>query len=382
MFPVSQRWLNSLSLARWVPSAEWSTDRGKTWSPATLIDGSVTAASTSQVRWSTKLTLADVPTGRGAFNPYGVRIRLFMGLAYDFDTTERIPLGVYRVEDTSTAGLRSGRVEVSAAGLESQLIDARFTTPRKIAPTSAASITERLIREILPEVSLSWRLDDVTIPEMIEEKDRWGLIDGRSQDPSIARSLGGRVFADSRGQFVAAPVASLDDEPVWEAVTGPGGLLVEPQQTLERKGVYNQVVVTGVQDNGQPPIGPVVMSDNDKFSPTFVDGPFGPVPLFYSSKLIETITQCQAAGRGILATKLGLKQKVSAQTVMNPALEPEDVIRIELPDGTLENHVIDSLTIPLTGGGMSMNTRATQARQAGSITLDETDDFGEGQMDG
>lgn len=383
MLPVSQRFLDSLRLARWIPQAQWSPNRGETWLPLTLIDGDVTASSTSQVRWTTSgLTLAGAPLGRHGLSPYGSRVRLSMGLALGRHDIETVPLGVFRVEDVSTAGVRPGRFQVTGAGLESQVMEERFLKPRRLAPGAASYWVERLIREVLPEVSLSWRLDDVTLPEFLEDRDRWGLIDGRSQSPSIAKSLGGRVFADARGQFVAAPVPTLEDPPVWSVHSGDGGVLVEPQHTLERKGVYNTVVASGVQDNGKPPVGPVVVSDEDPVSPTYVKGPFGQVPLFYESKLLTTIPQCEKAARGILATRLGLKQKVTASAVLNPALEPDDVISVELPDGTTEPHVIDSITYPLTGGPMRLSTRATQSRQAGVIALDaRRDDYGEGQFD-
>lgn len=382
MRAVSDRWNENLRLARWVPSAEWSPDRGTTWLPLTLVDGDATAASTSQVRWTSRLVLAGADVGRYGLSPFGSRIRTSLGLAYGPHDIERVPTGVYRVEDVSMKGLRPGRFEVTGAGLEAQVMDERFHKPRKLVPGAASYWVQKLIKEVLPEVSLSWRLGDVTLPEFVEDRDRWGLIDGRSQSPSIAKSLGGRVFADGRGQFVAAPVPTIEHSPVWTVGTGEGGVLVEPAQTLERKGVYNQVVAMGLQDNGQPPIGPVVVSDEDPVSPTYARGPFGQVPLFYSSKLLTTIMQCQDAAKGILATRLGLKHKVSASAVLNPALEPDDVIAVEMPGGHTEHHIIDSMTIPLTGGSMSFSTRATQWRQAGAIIADDrSDDYGEGQYD-
>lgn len=381
MFPVSDRWLESLSLARYEPVVQWSPDRGNTWHDLTLHDGSITAASTSQVRWTARsLIISGATIGRRALSPYGARIRVFMRMHYDRHTTETVPLGVYRVEEVSQQGLRPGRAQVDGLSLEAQVQDERFHTPRSLDIGPGEYWVTKLIKEVLPEIGISWRLGDSLVPQLVEEKDRWGLIDGRSRDPSIAKSLGGRVFCDSRGSFVAAPVPTLEDPAVWELAAGPGGALVEPQQTLSREGVYNQIVASGATENGQPPIGPAIASDDDPVSPTYHKGPFGAVPLFYTSKLLTTFQQCQAAALALLAPRLGLAQKVSVSTLLNYALEPDDVITVTMPGGAQENHIIDSITYPLTGGSMSLQTRATSSPAGGRITLEaDEDDYGDGE---
>lgn len=383
MFPVSQRWLESLSLARYEPVVQWSPDRGNTWHDLTVHDGSITAASTSQVRWTARgLIVSGAEIGRRALSPYGARIRVFMRMHYNRDTYETVPLGVYRVEEVSQAGLRTGRAQLDGLSLESQVMDERFHQPRTIEVGTGEYWATTLIKEVLPEMGMSWRLGDSAIPKLVEERDRWGLVDGRSRDPSIAKSLGGRVFCDSRGSFVAAPVPSLEDEPVWALAAGPGGALVEPQQTLSRDGVYNQIVASGASEDGQPPIGPSVASDDDPVSPTYHQGPFGAVPLFYTSKLITTLSQCQTTALGLLAPRLGLKQKVSVSSLVNYAIEPDDVITVTMPDETTENHIVDSVSFSLTGGSMSLQTRSTTSPAGGRITLEgENADYGEGQFD-
>lgn len=380
MFPVSDRWLESLSLARYEPVVQWSPDRGNTWHDLTLHDGSITAASTSQVRWTARgLIISGATIGRRALSPYGARIRVFIRMHYDRHTVETVPLGVYRVEEVSQAGLRPGRAQVDGLSLEAQVQDERFHTPRSLDIGPGEYWVQKLIKEVLPEIGISWRLGSSLVPQLVEEKDRWGLIDGRSRDPSIAKSLGGRVFCDSRGSFVAAPVPTLEDPAVWGLAAGAGGALVEPQQTLSREGVYNQVVASGASESGQPPVGPAVASDDDPVSPTYHKGPFGAVPLFYTSKLLTTFQQCQAAALGLLAPRLGLKQTVSVSSLLNYAIEPDDVITVAMPDGHNENHIIDSVTYPLTGGTMSLQTRSTTSTGLTTITEQFDEDYGEGE---
>ena len=380
MFPVSQRWLESLSLARYEPVVQWSPDRGNTWLDLTVHDGSITAASTSQVRWSAKsLVVSGADIGRRGLSPYGSRIRVYMRMHYDRGTFETVPLGVYRVEEVSQAGLRPGRASLDGLSLEAQVQDERFHTPRSLDIGPGEYWVTKLIKEVLPEIGISWRLGSSLVPQLVEEKDRWGLIDGRSRDPSIAKSLGGRVFCDSRGSFVAAKVPTLEDNPVWTLAAGTGGVLVEPQQTLSREGVYNQIVASGASESGQPPVGPAIASDDDPISPTYYRGPFGAVPLFYTSKLLTTFAQCQAAALGLLAPRLGLKQQVSVSSIVNYAIEPDDVITVTMPDGHDENHIVDSVSFSLTGGSMSLQTRSTTSTGLTTITDQFDEDYGEGE---
>lgn len=380
MFPVSRRWLESLSLARYEPVVQWSPDRGQSWHDLTVHDGSITAASTSQVRWTARgLIVSGAQIGRRGLSPYGSRVRVFMRMHYDRHTSETVPLGVYRVEEVSQQGVRPGRAQLDGLSLEAQVQDERFHTPRSLDIGPGEYWATTLIKEVLPEVGMSWRLGDSLVPQLVEERDRWGLIDGRSQDASIAKSLGGRVFCDSRGSFVAAPVPTLSDPPVWALSAGSGGALVEPQQTLSREGVYNQVVASGASESGKPPVGPAVASDDDPVSPTYYKGPFGAVPLFYTSKMLTTFQQCQAAALGLLAPRLGLKQQVSVSSIVNYAIEPDDVITVTMPDGHDENHIVDSVSYQLTGGTMSLQTRSTTSTGLTTITEQFDDDYGEGE---
>lgn len=382
MFPVSDRFLRSLKTTRWLPRAQWSPDRGNTWFDLTVHDWSVSASAKSQTRWALKsLVISGTAIGRRELSPYGARVRLFLGLVYDRENIEEVPLGVYRVEDIAQQGVNTNRATISGLSLESQVMDERFHKPRTLEIGTGEFWVRTLLGEVLPEVGLSWRLDTSNTPKLVEERDRWGVIDGRSQDPSIARSLGGRVFCDSRGYFIAAPTPSLASPPVWELHSGNDGLLIEPQQTLSRDKVYNQVIAIGEPEQDKAPIRPAVASDDDPVSPTYYKGPFGAVPLFYTSKLITSFQQAQKVALGLLAPRLGLQQTVSTSSMVNFAMEPDDVVDIEMPDGTRQSHIIDSLNF--STNEMSLTTRATNS--TGDILtsgVDENDDsYGEGSFD-
>lgn len=359
MFPVSERFLANLPVARWVPKLEWALGGSGEWNDLTLLDGSVSANAASQVRWSGSFTVTDVEVGRFALSPYGCRLRAMLGMAFGPDDIEWLPMGIYRVETVERSVQWPEKVMITGASLESQIIDDRFITPQVFAPQPAASLLERLIIEAVPDAVVSWRDDlNTPLPQLVADKDRWAVIDGSAQKPSIARALGARVYCDSRGIFVVRAVATFDDAPVWTADTGSDGLLVTATETLTRDGVFNIIVATGASTDGQPPAGPGIAADTAPTSPTRIDGPFGRVPLFYSSPLLLNQAYCEVAAQGLLQPYLGLRQQVSAE-VMNPALRPGDVVNIRMPDGELQPNILDGVNFSLTGGDAGLTTRTS-----------------------
>src|SRR5690606_40356534 len=86
-------------------------------------------------------------------------------------------------------------------------------------------------------------------------------------------------------------------------------------------------------------------------------GAFGKAARFYSSPLITDVAQAASAAASLLRKSLGLPYGVSFGTIVNPALEPFDPIRVTYP-GRVERHIVETLTIPLTADAtMSAVTR-------------------------
>lgn len=375
MFPVSERFLDNLPVARWVPKVEWALGGSGEWNELTLLDGTVSADATSQVRWSGSFTVTDVEIGRFALSPYGCRLRVELGMVFATDDIEWLPMGVYRVENVKRSVLWPGKVDLIGASMEAQIIDDRFVTPQVFAPQPANSLLERLIIESVPDAVVSWQGDmDTPLPQLIADRDRWAVIDGAANSPSIARALGARVYCDSRGIFVVAPVPTFDSPYAWTADTGSEGLLITSDEELTREGVFNMIVATGASTDGQPPAGPGIAADTSPTSPTRIDGPFGRVPLFYSSPLLLNQAYCEVAAQGLLQPYLGLRQKVLAQ-VVNPALRPGDVVEIRMPDGDLQPNILDRVDFSLTGGDAGLTTRTSAIRGTIYTPPSETGDI-------
>lgn len=374
MQPVSSRWKAAVKGApRWLPSVEYSND-GAHWTAVKIAgEAKVTIDAKSQVRWAFEGTVTD--PGRDELHDYGTLLRVKVGLAYSPDDVEWLPLGKYRV-DTASRAYRGRLVKVKGLSLEAAVIDDEFYAVRVIDGGSAQGIMLQLLRETLPEAQLSWLASTGATVGRITTKDtsRWSVIDGGQGDPSLARSVGARVFCNSVGAFVVRDVPSLADPPVGVVDEGPGGLLLSSQEDLTRKGVYNSVAVRGESTDGDTdPVGPCVVEDTDPVSPTFVGrsplaGGFGRAVYHYSSQLITTEEQGYRAARGLLAPLLGLKQQISWEGVFDPSYEADDVVLVRSPAG-LTPTLIDTVSYDLVAMSMDTTCRQTATRLAGDVTL-------------
>lgn len=365
---VTPRFLANLATARWLPRVEWSGDNGATWQDATFHGGSVEADAGQQARWSCSLTLSGIDVSRAGFSLFATRLRVSLGLVFDDGDIEWCGLGVYLISGDLTRH-RDGTMDVQGSSLEQAVMDDRFASPRTFRDQAGYSLTSKLISEVIPGVALSWRADDVILPRLIEERDRWGLIDGRTDDPSIARALGARCFTDGRGQFVMQTVPSLADDPVWAVTDGADGVQVELAETLSATGVYNMVVVRGVSDDGKPAVGPVVLADTNQNSPTWIG--WRKKPRFYSSPMLKTEQQCRATADSLLGPSLGFAAQIDLTSVMNPALEVGDVVNVSMLDGSLQRHIADHISFDLSGGTMQVTGRQASTALVGQpVDLD------------
>jgi hypothetical protein len=129
---------------------------------------------------------------------------------------------------------------------------------------------------------------------------------------------------------------------------GDGGTVATAERTSTRDGVYNAVKATGAQSGDTPPVSAVVY-DTDAASPVNWNGPYGHVPMFYSSPLITTTAEATAAA----TTRLGNVRRGSTafkvDALIDPRLQVRDVVRVRT--GTIAGvGRIDSMSIDLAPG--------------------------------
>jgi hypothetical protein len=313
-----------------------------------IIDGQVTVDGTADIRSILDLTVDGTGRWPNEVNdllaPYGNEIFVERGIQYGNGTAEYCSLGYFRIDTPSQPAAPNGPIRVDASDRMAGIIDGRLTTPHQFMSTDTyGAVVTALVTEIYPLATIEW--DDSTDADTLDrslicEQDRYGFLN------DLIRSRGKTWFWDHRGVLVIQ-TAPDSNTPVYTVDAGAGGVLVTASRQITRKQVYNAVVAQGEAPDTQAPVRGMAF-DNDAASPTYFSGRFGPVPEFYTSPFLTSDSEAQAAAQAILLRRLGLPYNVDFSTVPNPALEPDDPVKIRYSNDTgVEIHVLDQLVIPL-----------------------------------
>lgn len=328
-----------------------------------IADGIINADSGSQVR-RTGNVLADPAlwpqSPQSLLAPYGAEMLVEYGIALRSGNLEWVPVGRLSLDDTQRERPLTGSadVEVKLVDRAARVAEAKLTIPGQTrSGFSAVAEITRLVTEVLPSTQVSDQTGVVAAAAVIEiPVERWD--EGVER---LADSIAAEAYFDATGVLVTRPQPTLADQIVWYAQTKDFSTLLGAKDRLTREGVYNRVVVTGQRSDGTPPVY-AVADDTDPTSPTYINGAFGVKTLPYTSALITTVPQAQATANALLARVRGGGVQTSYTALVNPALEPGDVVGLTNDDGVVVQRLaLDKVSIPLSPKGtQELATRSNQ----------------------
>lgn len=275
------------------------------------------------------------------------------------NAAQYVPLGVF---STDTARKNDETVSWSGSDRSKKIARARFTdTYQIVKDTPLADAGTALLQS-------RWSFTPVNFAGVTEIIGATLNFDaGPDSDPwQEARALfaeyGYELAFDGTGTARATPVPDPSTvEAAFDLGSGETNLVLEGETSGTFEGTYNGVIATGEGSDIETPVRAVVW-DDDPTSPTYYQGGFGLVPRFYSSPLLTTEAQCATAAATILAKSKGRQQQMSVTSVVNPALEPLDVVTASVY-GTPVRFVIDKVTVPLRAAeAMAIEARETSVR--------------------
>lgn len=290
--------------------------------------------------------------------PYGNQVRLWRGIEYAVDDVELLSLGKFRIEEVSSDnGVTSMTCLDQSQIVAEAIFDGDYTIS---AGTDYLTAILTIVQDVLPDVEYDFPDRTLVTPTLIAEEgdNRWDFV------LAMAESIGMEIYFDGDGVLVMRPVPDTGDTPVADLVEGEGSVLLQASKRWSRSETFNRWVYIGDNpDNvGAPPRGVAV--DDDPNSPTYFYGSFGQksAPPEQSS-FITTDAQAEDAAQGRLSKERGTAMSIDFGIVVNPALEPGDVVRIQRESSGLPDqlHIIDSLVIPLSASeSMSGTTRTAR----------------------
>lgn len=325
-----------------------------------LLSADVRRNATSDI----KATLTAVVPGDyfDQLQPYGVELFAERGVDFGDGTREFVPQGYFRVDQLEQNSMPYGPVSVDASDRIAQLIQCRVIYPYQVvAGTSHRSVFDTLVNGQTTGSGTYGMYVGVTMPidwsEAGYDPDAETVPTDVVVDDSVYEFLAKLV--DARGCVITArrtgELAVVNRNPPIDAAPdivlreGRTGTLVAARRRISREGVVNIVRATGSNPDVQT--GYRLAYINDPLNPLYWQGPFGPSVRYYASPVLTTSEAADAAAESILARSTGLPIEQGLWIVPDPSIDPLDVARVEVATLAPGTHVLDELTVPLTGGG-------------------------------
>jgi hypothetical protein len=309
------------------------------------ISGSLTQDARRNARWDGRLQFAGdslLPRRPGdLLTPFGTRLVVELGLELLDGTVATVPYGTYEI-----ASARS-RIEADQRVVDVGLIDIsdnveryRFETALTVASgTDLGAMINTVVTNrtgFNPGVTLVgaalgaarvFGLDPATAP--------WSeLLD-------VLSSFSRTAWYDRVGRI---QVATLAPDP---ATAYPLDLMTSLSADYDTR-PPNVIVARGEAQDGTAPVQAVAI-DSDPSSPTYAGtgpgtSPYGRVTEFFSSPLLKTVPQAQAAANTILAQNVGAGATYTLVRPYDPTISAGDVV--SLGGATL---AVDAVTLDLAG---------------------------------
>ena len=172
----------------------------------------------------------------------------------------------------------------------------------------------------------------------------------------LASAVSAELYFNANGNFVFDQAPGDSEPVVWTVDAGPVGVMLEAQESQDRTGIYNGVLVTGQPDATQPPISALATYD-DPSSPVRWGGPFGKVAMLSDSTTVQTVEQAASTAQSLLNLNLKQTRSVNFDSAPNPALEAGDTILVVFPDGRVETQLLDAVVTDLGTASQQLITR-------------------------
>jgi len=317
-----------------------------------ITDGSVTVDSTQTVRGTCQMTVQDpdgllVPKSRtDPLAPFGSEVNIRAGLIVG-GVPEMVSLGWYRIQDDTPSGswrwlkdqaIPSGAsIPITGRDRGAKLSEYPFLTPEAPSKSTVWPEIVRLVEGLVPVTDPGF---DTSIPagSVTYSTDRWQAI------TDLAKLCSAHPVITPAGTLTLRKDATGSS--VWSVTAGADATVGSFQPSMSRDGIYNGVTVIGTDSSGNP----ITVIATQPDGPMAWGGPYGCVPKdAISDPMLTTLAAVQARAKSELAAAVvGDAQQVDIPTVLNYALEVEDMVAVSIPDheGVFQ---VTKLTYPMRG---------------------------------
>ncbi len=214
-------------------------------------------------------------------------------------------------------------VTIDAVGLLQIAADASFITPE--APRTSDTFVSAFTRLLAPTglgVNFDPSLVDRALPQSFQwDQDRLAALN------DIADAWPARIRVDPFGTVQVLPPLGAITSSVMTFTDGKNGTLISAPSDDTRDQVYNIVVCTAsaTDDPTRAPVQGVAQVVGGPLDPST----YNPVVRYYSSPLVTTAAQCQAAAQAILLQSILPAAAKIATIAPDPRPEVDDPVQVQ-----------------------------------------------------
>lgn len=354
-----------------VLNADLTVSRRFTGDDGYAIDGRV-SIDTSRRR-TCQLSLANpsgiwTPSAPGdPFYPNAI-VRAERGIIVN-GAPEYVSLGVFLIDRPVVTVTSAGStLQVSGQDRMKLALKSRFTKP---AAYDEGTPIGDVVSSIAADAGMGttlYRIDDagkaLAADRFFETgQDRWPAIQTLAADYAL------EVFVDADGYLAIAPAVTDATVPQssWTFSGGEQAIMLGITKDLSDDRLYNHVLVTGEASD----LAPVAAEARDlnpaspAYNPIDGTGPIGDRLYTVSSALIRDSQQAQEVADATLFDVALIEETITVPSIVHPALEVGDVVTIVESDShTADDYLIDTMTIPLGTGPMTLTAKKLRSLTA------------------
>lgn len=369
MFPSSARFKNALLQDHVsVAKAEiWNQSQKLIELPISA--GSVTCSVDTAPRRTCSVALSQNRTqnnlvpenGFDYLAPFGNELRLYRGIQFTDGTTEYVPLGVFEITDVNIEDTNEG-IAIEVSGEDRSLIISRnkFINPYTMVSGTLESSITALLQNRFADITTNFPTTNVSINQVVlgadNNKDPW------KSAIEVCELVGFDLYFDVFGVATMRQFPAIDGGVVvGRYVENDKTRVTRLNRNISSKETYNGIIYTIQGSRIATPL-QVQVWDEDTTSPTYRYGVFGSSPKWIESPLLATEEEAIKAATALLNKYLGAQEQISFESVVDPTLEPNDVLYVKTIGSKVDRLIIiDSLSIPLTPDEtMTVNARVVR----------------------
>lgn len=356
MWPVSAQFLEALRGPHKLRTTVTVTVPGGVAVPVELISGTISVDASSRIRRTGSLNLFGNQAVYDMVSTPGAVVRVLHGLSYG-RAEELVPVLTGELSSPAQQ-IGTGSISVRLVDFGQRVARSRFLSPYSpAAGTSRTTVIGQVVSDAVSTTVTNISTDTGTLAGgRTWNENRWDVV------TDLALDGGTEAYFTPDGLFTIRNAPQITDPAVWTINAGEGGVLIAAVRERPLDRLYNTVIVRpsatdGTQTWTQQKV--QITDPTDPLHPSKV----GEATYFYSSPTASSASAAVAAGQRILERVTGLQESLNISAMSNPALDANDVIRIITPRTGVDaaetfQHFVDSLSLDLASGAMTIRTRS------------------------